>query len=134
MFECVAQCLIFQFGDGAARPADEELGSVVVVMAGRVAVGAADEGGQALDPVDEAVLDQEVQRAVDCRRGGARAADAELGQKVVRADGPWAVEHEGEDLAAERGEAGAPAFTHGRGVPELGYKHGRRVGVWFGGH
>jgi hypothetical protein len=52
------------------------------------------------DPVDEAVLDEEIQRAIDGGRRDAAALRLELREQVVRADRPLRGQHAFVDLTA----------------------------------
>ena len=121
-----------QLGDLAATPAQEEGG--VVRLVGH---GAADEGVQAVDAMDEAVAHQKIQGAVDGRRSDAVALGAEGGQNVVGADRPMADPDDFEDAAADGGQAGmgigADALGAGQGIRDAvtvvvadgGLGHGR---------
>ena len=108
--------MVFEFGDFAAGAADQELGGVTVAVA--VFFDAADEGGEALEAVDEALFAEEIEGAVDGGGGGGAAAFTEAFEEVVGAGGAVAFEDEAEDLAAQAGEAGAALFAQGLGAVE----------------
>jgi len=114
--EGVGEVVVFEFGDFAAGAADQELGGVTVAVA--VFFDAADEGGEALEAVDEALFAEEIEGAVDGGGGGGAAAFTEAFEEVVGAGGAVAFEDEAEDLAAQAGEAGAALFAQGLGAVE----------------
>lgn len=94
--------------------------------------GAADEGGEALELVDEAVLHEEFERAVDGGGGCAATLAAQFFQQVVCADGAPGFKHEGQDLAPQLRQLCAAGFAEEAGAVELGGD-----GVWrmgFGVH
>ncbi len=83
-------------------------------------VVAADEGVEALDTMDEALGEQEIQGAVD---GGGLAATGQAAQAVqqgVGADRLGGLQDEAEDVAADGGEADAAAGTGRLGTGQAG--------------
>ncbi len=115
---------IFDFGDLAAKAADQELGGVVVGVPG-VAV-AADEGVEALDAVNQALGDEKIEGTVDGGRLAAAVARAQAVQQGVGTDGLAGFKDEAKHVAADVGELGAAA-----GAELLG--PGKAVFQAFGG-
>src|SRR5690606_32310381 len=81
----------------AAAGADQELAHMRLVGS-----RAADEGVERLDPVNEAVVAQEIERAIDGGRRGGAAVAAELLKDVVGADGRVAAPDELQNSSSQR--------------------------------
>ena len=90
-----------------------------------VGVDATHEGGEAFEPVDEAVFLQEFQRAVNRRGGGRAALDAQAIEQVVGPSGGAGVEDEAKYLAAQAGQAGATGGAPRLSAVEPGFDAGR---------
>ena len=86
-----------------------------MAMAG---IGASDIGVQALELVDQALFEQEIQRAVDGGRGGAGARRLEAVEQRIGTDRGIGVEHQFQHLAAQRREGRATAQAGGLGFLE----------------
>ena len=112
----MGEVVVVYFGDFVAGLAEQELCGVFVWGF----VDASDEGGEAFDAVDEALLAEEFEGAVDCGGCGGFAVGAELVEQVVGAGGGRAFEDEAEDLAAQFGEFGAILFAEQGGAIEGG--------------
>ena len=96
-----ANAAVAHLEDPAAGCADEELGGVEAMMrmtwtAAFEHVGAADEGGEALDLMHQALRSQEFQRPVDGRRGRGAAILPQPIEKVIGARWTRIVENEPE--------------------------------------
>ena len=113
--EGFGDALVLDLVDAAAVAADQELDGVVVADA----FLAGDEGVEAFDAVDEAVLEEEVERAVDGGGHGVVADGLEAVEHGVGADGALALEHDAEHVAADVGQfaAGRRAGCGGLGQP-----------------
>ncbi len=85
-----------------------------------VAVGlrAADVGVEGFEAVDQAVLHQEIERAIDGRRRRAAAVALQLLEQLVGADGRVAAPDQLQHAAADVGQPGAPAAAQCRGAVE----------------
>src|SRR5215831_6415069 len=108
--------------DGAAALADEKHHQ----RAGGVIVHAGDKGVAAFDAVHEAVLTQELERAVSGDRRQARPLEREPIDDLVGAQRLVAAQERGEHLAPDRGQALAALRAQ-----RLGYGHGiARTASW----
>lgn len=96
-----------ELAGGPASLANQENGGMTVIP-----MAAGHEGVQAFDPVSEAHLEQEFQRAIDRRRlGGARGPD--LFEQIVGFCRFRRFQEQGEDLAAQRRQPPAALNTQG---------------------
>lgn len=94
---------VFDFGDGAAFIADEELHVVMVVLG----VAAGDEGIQLFELVDQPVFDQEIQGAIDRWRHGGFTDRFQLIEQLVSGQRTRRFQDQGQNGAAQGGELGA---------------------------
>ena len=82
---------VFDFGDGAAFIADEELHVVMEVLG----VAAGDEGIQLFELVDQPVFDQEIQGAIDGWRHGGFTDRLQLIEQLVSGQRTWRFQDQG---------------------------------------
>lgn len=81
----------------------------------RVGLGAADKGVQAFQPMDQAVLQQEVERAIDCRRRRLLTFGLQAVEDLVSPDRAMARPDEFEHPAPLGRQAHAAPKTQGLG-------------------
>src|SRR5262249_4137889 len=113
--------------DGAADSRIVDLGHVLAVAADQeltdmVAVGprAADEGVARFQAMDEALFKQEIERALDRRRGGAAAVALQGLEQRIGPDGRMAAPDEFQHASADVGEPGPALFAqHRRAVESI---------------
>lgn len=97
--------MVLNLRHAAAIFADEELG-VIMMM---IRIRARDEGVQPLDPVDEFILQQKVQRAVDGGRHSGFADGLELVQQLISRQRRMRFQDQLQNIPAQRGELRAVA-------------------------
>ena len=127
---------IVEFSHITAIAADEKMTGVRFAR-----MSAADKGVEAGDAVDEAILHQEVESAVDCHGRGLAATGVQARKNVVSADGRVARPHGFQDLLADFGEARPPRAANifrgaqgiGRAVAMIVLRLGEIVGGFLAG-
>jgi len=97
-------CLIPDLGHGAALSTDQELHWKLMTAP---SLRARDECVEALDLLDQPLLDQEVKRAIDRGRDGTFASFLEAVQQLVGSRGRLRCHNQFEDAPAETGQLGA---------------------------
>jgi len=97
----VGDAPVVDLDGSAAVGADQELADMPVFR-----MVAADEGVEALDPVDQALFHQEVEGAIDRRRGGCLIPLTQIVQDRIGPDRPVAVPDQFQHSPAERGQSG----------------------------
>ncbi len=112
---------------GAAMAADKKLHSVVVI---RMAAG--DEGASGLKPVDQAVMAQKIEAAIDAGRRDRLVVRQQDIAQLVGGERALSGEQEGEHSAALRGEAAALAAANGLILAERADRRGDGDGTCHG--
>lgn len=100
---------VFQFLGRAATLADQEL-RTMAAMSAVIAfehVAAADEGRQTLDTMDQALVGQEIERAIDCGRSGAPVLVTQTVKEIIGTDGRAALQDQAKNETADIGQPGA---------------------------